>query len=73
MRDNFKAMIGDKSKEELAHHLMNLLAIIHRDGGHFVSDHGIDQGVERASKICVENNHIRDRVTNLTREVVSLG
>lgn len=72
MRENFKAMIAEKSKQELAQHLMNLLAIIHRDGGHFVSDHGIDEAVERASKITVENNHIRDRVTSLTREVVSL-
>ena len=29
-------------------YLRNLLAIIHRDGGHYVEEHGIDKAVEDA-------------------------
>ena len=33
-------------------HLLNeLLAIIHRDGGHYVQEHGIEKAVEGAIKI----------------------
>ena len=35
------------SYEEL---LLNLLATIHRDGGHYVSDHGVEKATKDAMK-----------------------
>jgi len=32
-------------------HLLNLLAIMHRDGGHYVGEHGVDKAVEDAAKV----------------------
>jgi hypothetical protein len=34
-------------------YLSNLLAIIHRDGGHYMNKHGIDKTVKDAHKILV--------------------
>lgn len=39
-------------------HLMNLLAIVHRDGGQYVGEHGLDKAVEDAKQI-VANTIVR--------------
>ena len=36
-----------KTHKEL---LLNLLATIHRDGGHYVDDHGVEKATEDAMK-----------------------
>ena len=36
---------------ELEQHLGNLLAIIHRDGGHYIGKHGVDKAVKDAKVI----------------------
>jgi hypothetical protein len=36
--------------------LLNLLARIHRDGGHYTSEHGLDKSTEDAEKIVVGMN-----------------
>lgn len=35
---------------EIEKHLYNLLAILNRDGGQYVSEHGLDAAVENAKK-----------------------
>lgn len=47
----------DDPVDKYKHLLIELLAIIHRDGGHQASIHGIEQSVEDAAKIvsrCVQ-------------------
>jgi hypothetical protein len=31
--------------------LLNLLAIIHRDGGHYTDEHGVDKSIEEAENL----------------------
>lgn len=42
-------------KQWLQGHLSSLLAIIHRDGGHYERDHGTDKAVEDAKKLLTEH------------------
>ena len=44
------------TNEEHKRHLLNLLAIIHRDGGHYVAEHGLDKAVQDAMKIVAESH-----------------
>jgi len=32
-------------------HLFNLLAVLHRDGGHYTETHGVDKSVKDAMKL----------------------
>ena len=48
--------------------LLDLLAIIHRDGGHYVGTHGIDKAVEDAMQIVANRvpvKEIKDRLQPL--------
>jgi len=38
-------------EQNYKHQLLNLLAVIHRDGGHHTGEHGIDKSVEDAMEI----------------------
>ena len=38
-------------KQDVYEDLLNLLAVIHRDGGHYVNDHGLKKAIEDAIKI----------------------
>jgi len=40
--------------------LLDLLAVIHRDGGHYVAEHGIDQATEDATEIVVNLMHEKE-------------
>ena len=40
-----------QENERLKHDLNNLLAIIHRDGGQYVSEHGLEMSVSDAHKV----------------------
>jgi len=42
---------GSKQSERM---LRNLLAVIHRDGGQYVEEHGLEQAVKDAEKIVAE-------------------
>jgi hypothetical protein len=44
--------------------LRNLLAVIHRDGGHYVEAHGLDKALEDAETVYYE---LRLQVENLTQ------
>lgn len=37
--------------------LMNLLAVIHRDGGHYVSEHGFEKATEDAMNVIIEERN----------------
>jgi hypothetical protein len=43
--------------EKAERHLQNLLARIHRDGGHYTGEHGIEKAAEDAEKIVVATMH----------------
>ena len=49
----------------------NLLALIHRDGGHYTADHGIDKSLEDACQI-VSNSIPRASVQPLVNALVAL-
>ena len=34
--------------------LLDLLAVIHRDGGQYVIEHGLKKAVEKAKKLCLK-------------------
>jgi hypothetical protein len=42
--------------------LQNLLAVIHRDGGHYVTEHGIEKAAEDAEKIVVSMRASRNEI-----------
>ena len=44
---NIREVKDMKTHKEL---LLNLLATIHRDGGHYVDDHGVEKATEDAMK-----------------------
>jgi len=50
---SWKQWRKDNGLEEVPyyHHLMNLLAVIHRDGGHYVEEHGLEKAVEDAINV----------------------
>lgn len=31
--------------------LLNILAVVHRDGGHYIDEHGLEKSVKKAMKI----------------------
>lgn len=37
-----------KEQEKIIHGLKNLLAVIHRDGGHYTEEHGIEKSIKEA-------------------------
>jgi len=40
---------------DAAHHaLLNLLAVIHRDGGHYTAQHGVEKACKDAEKRVIE-------------------
>ena len=43
--------VREKMDKDYEHLLNELLAIIHRDGGHYVQEHGIEKAVEDAINI----------------------
>lgn len=52
----------------LTHHLKNLLARIHRDGGHYTEKHGIAKASEDAEQIVVAMRAERDEAAATERE-----
>jgi len=61
-----------RSRQQIAaltHSLMNLLAVIHRDGGHYAIDHGIEQAAKGAESVVLQE---RQTVTALEAEVKRL-
>ena len=46
--------------------LQNLLVIIHRDGGHYSAEHGIEKATEDAAKIIYD---LREEIGNLREEL----
>lgn len=40
-----------RTRDEIQHQLLNLLAVIHRDGGHYTAEHGVEASVDRAEDI----------------------
>ena len=55
-----------KERDELRDKLFNLLAIIHRDGGHYIMEHGIDKAVADAVTLSAEriHNNVTDYIPN---------
>ena len=49
-----------KQRDELEDSLLSLLAIVHRDGGHYVADHGIGRAVNDAILKVAANNSVID-------------
>lgn len=50
-----------RTRDEVHDALMNLLARIHRDGGHYVEQHGVAKAVEDAHDLIVQSHVIHDR------------
>jgi hypothetical protein len=42
------------------HELGNLLCRIHRDGGHYIAEHGWRKAIDDADAICARENALRD-------------
>jgi len=45
--------VARETETRTARHLENLLAVIHRDGGHYVGRHGLDKAVADATEIII--------------------
>jgi hypothetical protein len=43
------------------HHLLNLLAVIHRDGGHYTEEHGLEKSVKDAMQLSSERIVVCDQ------------
>ncbi len=43
--------IINKIEHYYKNHLFNLLAVMHRDGGHYIDEHGVDKAVKDAHKV----------------------
>ena len=54
-----------KKKQDIYEDLLNLLAVIHRDGGHYVSKYGIKKAIKDAEQI------VAHRLVRCTCEPVS--
>lgn len=50
--------------EKYKHYLLDLLAIIHRDGGHYVSEYGLKKAVADAIKISHQRIMIIEELNN---------
>lgn len=44
---------ANRTRDEVHQQLMNLLAVIHRDGGQYVDEHGVETAIEHAHGIIV--------------------
>lgn len=47
----------------------SLLAVIHRDGGHYEIEHGLDKAIEEALNIIIED---REYISNLKDDIFHL-
>jgi uncharacterized coiled-coil DUF342 family protein len=45
---------ANRTRDEVHQQLMNLLAVIHRDGGQYVDEHGVAAALERAHDIVIQ-------------------
>lgn len=61
LRDANKALTAQR--DAARHHTSNLLARIHRDGGHYESEHGTSKAVEDADGIVASLYTDRDRLS----------
>jgi len=59
----------DEQFSTLQSHVSNLLAVIHRDGGHYESKHGTEKAVEDALKIIPTITASRDAWKKLAEEL----
>jgi hypothetical protein len=59
-------MPTDPEEEEMERHLRNLLAVVHRDGGHYTSEHGIEKSVKDAMELVpllrADKDCLRDQI-----------
>lgn len=55
-----EAAKGDATEEDA--YLLNLLAVIHRDGGHFTGEHGLGVSVDRAMEKVVDWLALEDQM-----------
>lgn len=67
-QDGYKAGYVD-GVEILRDHLRNLLARIHRDGGHYVTAHGIDKATLDADLLVVNTYNKNERLRNVLLEI----
>jgi len=54
--ENHRECLGPESRSAPYDKLLNLLAVIHRDGGHYTEQHGLNKSCQDAEKI-VANSH----------------
>lgn len=40
-----------RTRDEIHHQLLNLLALAHRDGGHYVDEHGVEKSIADARDV----------------------
>lgn len=43
-----------RTRDEIQQQLLNLLAVIHRDGGQYTDEHGMAAAIERAHDIVIQ-------------------
>jgi hypothetical protein len=59
---------ANRLREELSTtkvQLLNILAYVHRDGGHYTMQHGIERSVDEAIRLTCERSTVLDEITNL--------
>jgi len=49
-------------QEGMENNLQNLLAVVHRDGGHYASRHGVDKATKDAMRIVVEERGLLEEI-----------
>ena len=54
-----------KERNEAIRQRDNLLACIHRDGGHYVAQHGVDKACDDAYEIIARLNVMKDKIMKL--------
>lgn len=59
-------MAGQQARE-YKRLLLNLLAVVHRDGGQYVEEHGIYKAQEDAMQIVAQLNVFKDRIEELKK------
>lgn len=67
-QDGYKTGYVD-GVEILRDHLRNLLARIHRDGGHYTAAHGIDKAVKDADLLVTNLVYKNERMRNVLLEI----
>jgi hypothetical protein len=63
-----RAESAERQLAEASHELNNLLAVIHRDGGHYVSEHGKTKAVEDATKLSSSRIGLLQDANRMLRE-----